>query len=271
MPSACKRANPRSDMSVMKEGFTALALFDAPFENTLAIAQRDSFDTVELLCEGPYLPRLALQNVKQFESAASYDVEITLHAPTVDLNPASVNVGILEETARQLQETLDLGVVLNASTITTHPGYVKRINDRITALARGLTLETLGEWADNSSALGISPAIENMPNNSRYFCTDVREHALFVDRCGSYATIDIGHAHTNSAVADFMQARYPVAHYHISDNHGVRDEHLAVGDGTVDWTIIVGMHKAIIEVNDYEAIIRSRKKLHSIGGNPTSI
>ena len=255
-------------MFVMKEGFTALALFDVPFESTLAIAQRDSFDTVELLCEGPYLPRLALQNVKQFESAASYDVEITLHAPTVDLNPASVNVGIREETARQLQETLDLAVVLNASTITTHPGNIKRINDRITARALVLTLETLGEWADNTSALGIVPAIENMPNNPRYFCMNVREHALFVDRCASSATIDVGHAHTNSAVADFMQARFPVAHYHISDNHGVRDEHLAVGDGTIDWAIVVGMHKVIIEINDYKAIKKSREELHSVAGNP---
>ncbi len=250
----------------MKVGFTALALFDVPFETALQVAKRDDFDAIELLCEGPYLPRFALQNLKQFESAASYDFDITLHAPTVDLNPASLNVGIREETARQLQQTIDLATALDASTITTHPGYVKRINDRITARALTFALATLREWAECSSAVGVTPSVENMPNNPRYFCASVLEHELFVDRCGSSATIDVGHAHTNGTVADFMRAVFPVSYYHISDNHGVRDEHLAVGDGTIDWTLLKGIRKAIIEINDYGAVKTSRDKLLSIQG-----
>ncbi len=248
----------------MKVGFTALALFDLPFETALQIAKRDGFDAIELLCEGPYLPRLALQNRQQFESIASYDFDISLHAPTVDLNPASVNVGIREETVRQLQETIDLAIMLEASTITTHPGYVKRINDRLTARALTFAVSVLQEWAEGSSAAGVVPSIENMPNNPKYFCTTVRELAMFVDQCASYATIDVGHAHTNATVADFMHAKLPVSYYHVSDNHGARDEHLAVGDGTINWTLLTGIHKAIIEINDYEVVKSSRDALLSI-------
>ncbi len=248
----------------MKVGFTALALFDLPFDTTLQIADRDNFDAVELLCEGPYLPRCALHNLAQFESAASYDLELTLHAPTVDLNPASVNVGIREETARQLQETLDLAVALNAATITTHPGYVKRINNRLTARARASALTTLQAWAESCSTVGVIPSIENMPNNPRYFCTTVSEHECFVDRCHSRATIDVGHAHTNGAVVDFMHADLPVSYYHISDNHGVRDEHLTVGEGTIDWALLKGVNRIVIEVNDYEAVKISRDELLSL-------
>ncbi|MDD1721044.1 MAG: sugar phosphate isomerase/epimerase [Euryarchaeota archaeon] len=254
----------------MKVGFTALALFDVPFETALQVAKRDSFDAIELLCEGPYLPRFALKNLKQFESATSYDFDITLHAPTVDLNPASVNVGIREETARQLQETIDFAVALDASTITTHPGYVKRINDRVTARALTFALATLREWAECSSTVGVTPSIENMPNNPKYFCTSVLEHELFVDRCASSGTIDVGHAHTCGMVAEFMRADFPVSYYHVSDNHGIRDEHLAVGDGTIDWALLRGMRKAIIEINDYEAIKMSRDKLLSMQGTQKS-
>ncbi len=248
----------------MHVGFTALALFGVPFETALQIAKSDSFDAIELLCEGPYLPRFALRDLKQFESVASYDFDITLHAPTVDLNPASVNVGVREETARQLQETIDLAVALEASAITVHPGYVKRINDRITEHASTNALTTLREWSENSSAVGVTPSIENMPSNSKYFCTNVQELELFVKRCSSSATIDVGHAHTNGTVAEFMHVNFPVSCYHISDNHGVRDEHLAVGHGTVDWTLLTNIDKAIIELNDYEAVKTSRDRLLSV-------
>ncbi len=248
----------------MKVGFTALALFEFPFETALQVAKKDGFDAIELLCEGPYLPRLALQNRQQFESIASYDFDISLHAPTVDLNPASVNVGIREETVLQLHETIDLATTLEASTITTHPGHIKRINDRLTARALTFAVSALREWAESSSAVGVIPSIENMPNNPKYFCTTVRELALFVDQCEGYATIDVGHAHTNRTVEDFMRATFPVSYYHVSDNHGARDEHLAVGDGTINWTLLKGIHKAIIEVNDYEAVKASRDALLSI-------
>jgi len=51
----------------MKVGFTALALFDAPFDRIMQRAFEDRFDVIEVLCEGPYLPRHALRNVAQFE------------------------------------------------------------------------------------------------------------------------------------------------------------------------------------------------------------
>jgi sugar phosphate isomerase/epimerase len=84
------------------------------------------------------------------------------------------------------------------------------------------------------------------------------QHKLFIDTCGTSATIDVGHAHTNNAVTDFLQAGFPVAYYHVSDNDGERDLHLPIGEGTIDWTQLKGIHKAIIEVNNYIAIKASR-------------
>jgi sugar phosphate isomerase/epimerase len=245
----------------MKVGFTALALFDSPFNKIMQRAFEDRFDVIELLCEGPYLPRHALRDTLQFEIASQYDVELTIHSPTVDLNPASVNVGIREETTKQLAETVDLAVAIGASTITTHPGYVKRINDRLTRRSLDLALHSLEKWANYAYDVGIMPSIENMPRNAKYFCTDVAQHKLFVETCGTSATIDIGHAHTNNAVADFLGADFPVAYYHVSDNNGQLDLHLPIGEGTIDWTQLQGINKAIIEVNDYAAVKVSRDRL----------
>jgi sugar phosphate isomerase/epimerase len=245
----------------MKLGFTALALFDRSFDEILQRACEDGFDVVELLCEGPYLPRYALKNIKLFEVLSEFDVELTIHSPTVDLNPASVNVGIREETVKQLNETVDLAAAIDASTITTHPGHVKRINERLTRRSFNLALNSLEGWARYAEDVGIEPAIENMPRNSKYFCTDVAQHKLFVETCGASATIDVGHAHTNNAVTEFLQADFQIAYYHVSDNDGRWDQHLPIGEGTIDWDQLRGIDKAIIEVNDYEAVKESRDEL----------
>jgi sugar phosphate isomerase/epimerase len=245
----------------MKLGFTALALFDHSFDQILQRACEDGFDVIELLCEGPYLPRYALKNIKRFEVLSEFDVELTIHSPTVDLNPASVNIGIREETVKQLNETVDLAAAIEASTITTHPGYIKRINERLTRRSLNLALDSLEGWARYAEDVGIEPAIENMPRNSKYFCTDVAQHKLFVETCGASATIDVGHAHTNNAVTEFLQADFQIAYYHVSDNDGRWDQHLPIGEGTIDWDQLRGIDKAIIEVNDYEAVKESRDEL----------
>ncbi len=245
----------------MKVGFSALALFDISFDKIVQRAFTDGFDVIEVLCEGPYLPRLALQNIAQFEILSQYDIELTIHSPTVDLNPSSINVGIREETVKQLNETVDLAASIDASTITTHPGYVKRINERLTKQSLELALKSLENWALYAKDVGIEPSVENMPRNSKYFCTDVAQLKLFVETCGTSATIDIGHAHTNDALGEFLHADLQIAHYHVSDNDGQRDQHLPVGKGTIDWDQLCGINKAIIELDDYEAVKESRNEL----------
>ncbi len=39
----------------MKIGFSTLALFMSPIEHCLEMAQKDGFEMIEILCEGPYL------------------------------------------------------------------------------------------------------------------------------------------------------------------------------------------------------------------------
>src|SRR5665647_3962806 len=54
------------------------------------------------------------------------------------------------------------------------------------------------------------------------------QHKLFVEMCGTTATIDVGHTHTINSVKEFLQAEFQVAYYHLSDNDGRRDQHLSL-------------------------------------------
>jgi sugar phosphate isomerase/epimerase len=54
--------------------------------------------------------------------------EVVVHAGHLDVNIASDNPGIREESVQQYLQTFDLGVALGARRITFHPGFPSRIN-----------------------------------------------------------------------------------------------------------------------------------------------
>lgn len=248
----------------MKIGFSTLALFMSSLEQFLETASKDGFQLMEMLCEGPYWPRTMLSNKKEFEIFDSYDIDVFLHAPTIDLNPASLNPGIREETLKQLNETVDFAVYIGAKAITTHPGLIHRLEDRVRNLGMVYSIETLQKANEYAEGMGIKFSVENMPNRYAYFCNNAQEHAFFVEECGSYATVDTGHANTSDDTKSFFKMK-KIAYYHLNDNDGEKDQHLALGEGTFDLKLINGIDKGIIELNNYDNILKSRDLLLSNG------
>ena len=255
----------------MKIGFSTLALFMDSLEHFLETALKDNFQLMEMLCEGPYWPRnMLLMDKKEFEIFNSYDISVFLHAPSIDLNPASLNQGIREETLKQLNETVDLAVEIGAKAITTHPGMIQRLEDRVRDWGMLYSIETLQEANDYAEGRGIKFSIENMPSRYAYFCNNAEEHELFVKEIGSYATVDTGHANTSQDTESFFKMK-KIIYYHLNDNDGEKDQHLSLGEGTFDLTLLNGVDNGIIELNDYENILKSRDVLVSLNQNVNDV
>lgn len=241
----------------MKIGFSTLALFMKSFEDFLDTATADGFELVEILCEGPYWPRNILKQSSGLDVFASYDLDVFLHAPTIDLNPASLNQGIRDETLRQILETLALASKIGAKAITTHPGMIHRLEDRVREMGKYFAIETLKEANQHAEDLGVILSVENMPHRYAYFCNTAPEHAQFLDQCGCHATVDLGHANTTDHPESFLQLE-KTYYFHLSDNNGEKDQHVALGEGTLDLCLINGIERGIIELNNYDDVLKSR-------------
>src|SRR5512143_2488837 len=94
-------------------GFSTLSLFMRSPVEWADAAERDGFNALEILCEGPNWPRQAPSRAIA-DSFQGRGLEVYMHSPTIDLNPASVNRGIREETERQLRESVDMAAVIGA-------------------------------------------------------------------------------------------------------------------------------------------------------------
>jgi sugar phosphate isomerase/epimerase len=217
---------------------------------------------MEILCEGPWTwPRNALNLYRDdLQIFRSYDVDVYLHAPTIDMNPASLNTGIREETLRQIKETIDMAVEIDAIAITTHPGLIHRLEDRVRDMGMKLAIETLHEAVKYAENRGVILSVENMPARYAYFCNSPDEHQYFLDECGCRATVDIGHANTFGDPVKFLELD-GISYHHLSDNDGERDQHLALGEGTLDLKVLHGLDNIIIELNNYQNVLKSREVL----------
>jgi sugar phosphate isomerase/epimerase len=94
-------------------------------------------------------------------------------------------------------------------------------------------LEHLGAFA---RPLGVCVLVENLTSDAT-----TPEHLMTILELGHLDQIDVcldlGHAHISPGIRDAIGTLGKrIGEVHVHDNHGLRDEHLWPGDGTIDWT-----------------------------------
>ncbi|MDR2873360.1 MAG: sugar phosphate isomerase/epimerase [Methanobrevibacter sp.] len=253
----------------MKIGFSSLALFMKPLNIMLEMAKTDGFQLLEISCEGSYLPRYLLRDeIRSHEinrMAKSMSIDLSLHSPAVDLNPASMNQGVREETAKQIIETLDLAKIFGAKRITVHPGIVHRKEKRIRDLALGFAVETLKVCNEHAEIIGVKLCLENMPCIGSYLGNTPDEYVNLIEDIGCLSIIDWGHANTYKNPYEFLNTPN-ISYFHLSDNGSIKDQHLSLGEGTSDFSneFLKKVDYGIIELNNYENVLKSKKFIDRI-------
>ena len=79
-----------------------------------------------------------------------------------------------------------------------------------------------------------------------------------VDRENVGFIFDVGHANTNGNVESFLKLKDKMIHTHVHDNHGERDEHLPVGNGTVPWKKVAAAFEGLQRPHSYRIPLSGR-------------
>lgn len=94
-----------------------------------------------------------------------------------------------------------------------------------------------------------------------------------IDSLGDISfTFDIGHACTGEGALKMIKIMGKnIKNVHIHDNCGEMDEHLAVGDGKINFRSIfsnLNMYTGnfVIEVHKEEDVLRSKEKIYKLTG-----
>jgi sugar phosphate isomerase/epimerase len=171
------------------------------------------------------------------EVIGSTRLGITVHAPYGDLNLATLNDPIWRESIRQVCTCIEAAAAWT-DRVTLHPGYLSPVGKIMPDRAWGQQKEALRIIGQVASDHSVLACLENMIAIKEFLCREPGELFGMVEGIeGIGVTIDIGHAHTVGRVREFLPFLSRASHLHLHDNHGMADEHLAIGAGTIDWDL----------------------------------
>lgn len=233
----------------MKIGFTTLSMYMSDNLKIIEKAHEHNFDMIEILGEAPFFTT----NTMAYKDCG---LEVCIHAPTVDINIASLNYGIKAESVKQMRECIDYAESINAHAITVHAGKIGRNEPRLRKVALELACESIAELVDYAENVIIS--VENMPVREVFLGNTIEELEMFQSECGCNLTIDVGHGNTTGNNEELLKLK-DITYCHLNDNDGIKDQHITLGEGTLDLKLLKRIDKGIIELNNFKNILKSKE------------
>jgi len=215
-------------------------LLQRPLEETIDFAKRQGFRAFEVWGDHPHAhPYETPADLRKRlrPALASFD-RVSMHGPLGNASLASINPGIWQESLRQHLAAVEVASDIGATVLVVHPGDLRdpRFASEFTRLSR----EALARLADRGAELGVTIAVENCgPYHAGIDRTAADHAALVASAPGLRACFDIGHGAVNGNSAELVSLLGDaIVHLHVHDNHGKRDEHLPMGRGTIDFSIL---------------------------------
>ena len=137
---------------------------------------------------------------------------------------------------QRLTQALTAAGRLNAHLMVIHPGVDKWRYPNLQQVWLAHAKEFLLPLVDKASACGCRLAIENIYEEAPDLLVQLVDE---IDSEWFGHCFDAGHWHLfgKTNMTDWLDAIGPrLLHLHLHDNHGVADEHLPVGEGTINFS-----------------------------------
>lgn len=223
-------------------------------ENTVQVhvPYRMLCERIEDIVEAEINPEVFIDGalLDDFDSSAMNDVaavlkdnglRCTVHGPYSDLSPGGVDEGIRLFTCSRFKSLLDITAPLEPVSIVLHAGYDARHYDGNSELWLEQSLKTWPDIVklaeDHSTTLALENVFEDDPETFRMLLGEIASPSLGV-------CLDAGHINVFSSSS--MEEWFKVVgerlrEVYVHDNNGSRDEHLAVGDGDIDFDLFFSL------------------------------
>ncbi len=205
----------------------------------------DSLD--EIISEG--IDPEVFMDVADLEEASGADLEalrselaraelrITMHGPYTGVNPGSADESVRLHTMDVYAAAFEAASFLKPKNIVLHAGYSARRFTNGPHLWLAQSMKTWPGFVKKAESIGVTIAAENI------FEKEPSTLRSLVDAIGSpnfRVCIDAGHLSVFSGVPfeEWFRVLGPlVAEVHLHDNNAGSDEHLPLGEGSIDFPL----------------------------------
>lgn len=191
---------------------------------------------LEVFLSAGVLDEVSPDDVARELRALPYHPSITLHAPFMDLCPGAVDSKAREFTQGRFRQVFDVARAVQPMGIVFHSGYEKWKYAHKVETWLSASLKLWPEFVQMASDLGLYIAIENIfedePGN-------LVQLMAALDSPNVGVCFDAGHFNLFSRVElrAWLDALGPrIKEVHLHDNAGGYDSHLAIGEGSFDFS-----------------------------------
>lgn len=174
------------------------------------------------------------------EELMGLDVQYAVHSPVWNVNLTAGNQRIRKAAMASYKDSILFAKKIGASHVVLHPGF-RDIPFESRETARKRAKAAIRELAEFNADYGVPLLVENVGNADSSVFTMEEYMAFFEDLPESVRSIiDIGHANITGWDVTELIARLGarIQAFHVNDNDGVQDIHMAIYEGNVDWNPI---------------------------------
>lgn len=234
----------------MKFAISTLCLYEQPGASvSRLIRDNPSVKNWEIMDDGYHC--LDRRLVKELRPLRAEGVNFTVHAPFSSINisehqPSLRNV-FIKTVEKSIYQAAEIGAtieVVHAATPTIFSYFFPEDSSRTCG-------ESLAKLMDYGHSVGVEVVVENGVGPYDLFNTVEKISGILATIPRAPTCLDLGHAHVTGPVAGFITGQPRIRHIHLHDNHGQHDEHLAAGEGTIDWKEVCRLLKQA----DYRGLI----------------
>jgi len=231
-------------------GISSFCLSETPLDTALG-RLLEVTGRIEIMDEG-------LHFLSSTDVPESYPARYSIHAPFHGLNIASVFEPIRRASIGVLADCFSAAAEIDAP-VVIHPGYFAWENERELALRQ--FRQSCEDLAAAAREYSVAFSFENMAGMNFFLLRTPDD----LGRAGPVGlTLDVGHAHLNGCLPEFLAG--PFCHMHLHDNNGKTDSHSPVGSGTIDFRPVLAAMKerkatAVVEVGTFEGAAKSLRAL----------
>lgn len=237
------------------------------------------FDYLELTMDPPLAHHGRLREEREaiVDALRHHGLGLVCHLPTFVLT-ADLTESLRLASVGEMLASLEVAADLGAEKAVLHPSPVSGLGGLVPEMFRSLAFDFLARMVERAGELGMMLCLENM--FPRYgFAIEAEEFGeIFTLFSSLRMTLDAAHAHIDGGKGRRLRQLLErcgarIAHLHLSDNSGKRDEHLELGKGNLDCPGLVRQLRAIgydatvtLEVfdRDRQALANSLRRLQRL-------
>lgn len=189
----------------------------------------------------------------------SYNLDVSVHSSYGDINPASYYKEIRALALQQTKKSIDACRILGGDVVVMHVGRCPMPEIKaLFSMTKNLFLNIASKCLDYAKKREVKLTLENFPIPAEYPCSHPKQLIGLTRKMdGLGITYDVGHAFIEKCrakmknpeqkiIEDIKQIGKSLSHVHFHDNHGIRDEHLPLGFGDINFKPII---KTLKEIN----------------------